>query len=123
MRSISSHQFKDVKIRINRLDSQMENYQTFEARGEPVDLHSGGRELVISNRKLSGLQSSQNGQSVARPNHTPARDWSDEMLSFSATLSRQSQFTLHRIKNHFKQTGTKFDADFRNHFLYVANNR
>lgn len=49
--------------------------------------------------------------------------WQDELMEFSNQLTRQSHVTLSRIANHFRANGMKFDADFRNHFLYIANNR
>lgn len=52
-----------------------------------------------------------------------AKGWLEEMIDFSATLARQTQSTLGHIKSDFLQSGMKFDADFRDHFLYIANNR
>lgn len=116
-------QRSDVQVTLRKLDSQVANYQTFIARGGPVDLHSNGRRLIVQHQEPSGSSSSQNGQAIARSNGSAARDWINEMLDFSSILSRQTQATLKRITNHFKQNGSKFNADFRNHFLYVANNR
>lgn len=49
--------------------------------------------------------------------------WQDELIDFSAHITRQAHFTLGRIAIHFSGTGMKFDANFRNHFLYIAHNR
>lgn len=49
--------------------------------------------------------------------------WQDELMEFSVHVTRQVHFTLDRIAYHFRSVGTKFDTNFRNHFLYIANNR
>lgn len=51
------------------------------------------------------------------------KHWQDELMDFSTQIARQAHFTLSRIANHFRVNGMKFDADFRNHFLYISNNR
>lgn len=51
------------------------------------------------------------------------KHWQDELLDFSTQITRHAHFTLDRITNYFRMSGMKFDANFRNHFLYTANNR
>lgn len=51
------------------------------------------------------------------------KHWQDELIDFSTQITRQAHFTLSRIANHFRVNGMKFDADFRNHFAYISNNR
>lgn len=57
-------------------------------------------------------------QSKPHVNH-----WQDELMNFSTQITRQAHFTLGRIANYFRANGMKFDADLRNHFLYISNNR
>lgn len=57
-------------------------------------------------------------QSKPQVNH-----WQDELMDFSTQITRQAHFTLARIANYFRTNGMKFDANFRNHFLYISNNR
>lgn len=54
---------------------------------------------------------------------TYAKDWLEEINDFTSNLSRQAQATLGRIKIDFLRSGKKFDTDFRDHFLFIANNR
>lgn len=52
-----------------------------------------------------------------------AKDWLEEVIDFTSNLSRQMQATLGRIKVDFLRRGMQFDADFRDHFLFIVNNR
>lgn len=51
------------------------------------------------------------------------KHWQDELMEFSTQIARQAHFTLARIANYFRANGMKFDTNFRNHFLYISNNR
>ena len=51
------------------------------------------------------------------------KHWQDELMDFSTQLTRHAHLTLTRIENYFRANGMKFDTNFRNHFLYIANNR
>lgn len=59
-----------------------------------------------------------NSERLPKTNH-----WQDELMAFSTQITRDAQNTLMRIANHFRVNGMKFDTNFRNHFLYITNNR
>lgn len=61
--------------------------------------------------------------SSSRIGSANVKDWLEEIIDFTSMLTRRMQYTLGRIKIDFMRTGMKFDADFRDHFLYIANNR
>lgn len=52
-----------------------------------------------------------------------SKTWKNELMEFSTRISQQANASLDRINEDFIKTGQKFDAEFRNHFLYIANNR
>lgn len=106
------------QIKLERSDSPIE-VDTYFREGSPVNLHANIRET------LTGMESiqSRNVLSSTRTDQSREKSWIDELLDFSSILSRQTQSCLNRIKCNFKRTGMQFDDDFRNHFLYIANNR
>lgn len=53
----------------------------------------------------------------------PVKHWQDELMEFSTQITRQAHHTLSQIANYFRANGMKFDTNFRNHFLYISNNR
>lgn len=80
------------------------------------------RPLLMSNQQQTNHQN-RTRFPVGRVEQTNSKDWLEETIEFSSMLARQTQATLGRIKTDFLQSGMKFDADFRDHFLYIANNR
>lgn len=60
---------------------------------------------------------------ITRVRYAEPKNWVDELSEFSSDITQQTHITLDRIKMVFHKNGMKFDADFRNHFLYTANNR
>lgn len=110
------------QIKLERSESPIE-VDTYFRQGSPVNLHANVRETLTGiNREMESIQS-RNVHSSTRRDQVPENSWIDELLDFSSIVSRQTQSCLNRIKCDFKRSGMKFDADFRNHFLYIANNR
>lgn len=99
--------------------------QTFIRSESPVNLNETTN-LFRSNGNL-------NQQKIFIENHhqlpmvqmkvTNGKHWMEEIVDFSNIIARQTQIVLNRIKIDFMRSGMKFNSDFRNHFLYIANNR
>ncbi|XP_055301705.1 uncharacterized protein LOC129568157 [Sitodiplosis mosellana] len=79
------------------------------------------RKSVVPNQ--TNVASVQTNTSVAQIDQENQKGWLDELFEYSSNIARQTQTTLGRIKNDFMKSGLKFDANFRNHFLYLSNNR
>lgn len=104
--------------------------------GSPVSLAPSYRRIIAKNlnKSIEIKRISKNGASGRHSNLSeprslselkslPTKTWTDELLSFSTSIARQANACLERIKNNFSSSDLQFDANFRNHFLYMANNR
>lgn len=87
-----------------------------------------GRSSAAMTSSLSTISSATTTTSTtslahAMPPKSQVKHWQEELMEFSTQITRQAHFTLARIANYFYTNGMKFDANFRNHFLYISNNR
>lgn len=113
--------FSDIKF---ELDPDIES-QLFYRSDSETNLNDAARfnrAMMSMNEQKSAIQNRINN-SIAHNGQANTNDWTDELLDYSSNIARQTQDSLGRIKNHFLKNGMKFDTDFRNHFLYIVNNR
>lgn len=113
----------DLPIKLEEIDPDIE-CQSFFRTGSEVNLN----ELANLPRSILGMNGhsivqNQINNPVGRIEKESPKSWIDELLEYSSNIALQTQVSLGRIKNDFLKNGLKFDADFRNHFLYIANNR
>lgn len=79
--------------------------------------------IVNSKSTILNTEDKQNHSGLVIARVEGGKGWLEEMIEFSSTIARQTQTTLERIKTDFRHSGMKFDTNFRDHFLYIANNR
>lgn len=113
----NSHGMTRNKTTMNMYQHQLQKQQ--QTLVQSRTMHSAGVTSMTSTTSSSSL-SSFPIQSERMPK---IKHWQDELMEFSTQLTRQAHFTLAKIASHFRSNGTKFDTNFRNHFLYIANNR
>lgn len=82
-----------------------------------------GQQRLLSSSTNEQRSAQQRSFALSRVGATNAKDWLDEIFDFTSILSRRMQYTLGRIKLDFMKKDLKFDADFRDHFLFIVNNR
>lgn len=112
----------DLDMKLEEMDPDIESF--FRNDGE-VNLNEtiSGTQLLVPVNELQPAVQKQTNNTVAIVNQMNTKNWLDEILDYSSNIARQTQSTLDRIKKDFVRNGLKFDADFRSHFLYIANNR
>lgn len=120
--------FGDIDIKLEHFDpvlDEMGEIQSFIRSNSPVNLNetSNFQTSMISSSSGQTYCQRRDDYAITSTNKTTQKNWMEEVLDFSSNLSRQAQITLGRIMTDFKKNGIKFDSDFRDHFLYIANNR
>lgn len=123
--------FEDVlKIELDDDDDDFPNAlntlnQTFIRSESPVNLN-GTTNLFRSNInaiKQPAFIGTHNQLPMVQIEPPCAKHWMEEIVDFSKIVAQQTQIVLNRIKIDFLRSGMKFDSDFRDHFLLIANNR
>lgn len=91
----------------------------------PVSLKGNVRKNFELNKEMEifKIYGNQMHPSPILPSQLEAKTWKNELIEFSTSISQQANAFLDRIKEDFMKNGQTFDTAFRNHFLYIANNR
>lgn len=115
---------------LEHFDVDIDDFGTIFRQGSPVNLIGNVQDMTTLTTNTSDFRSHESTQMPVRNVLTstrrdvmPIKSWLDELLDFSSKVTRQAQQSLNHIQMDFRRNGMKFDSDFRNHFLYIANNR
>lgn len=111
-------------MKVEKKKQPLNEVQIFKI-SNPVSLKGNVRKRFDLNKEIDILKicGNQMHPSPISSSQPEAKTWKNELIEFSTSISQQANAFLDRIKEDFMKNGQTFDAAFRNHFLYIANNR
>lgn len=115
---INSQRTVHNRSAVSMFQGQQQQYQQQQTFVKTRTKNSAAMTSSTTSTSMSTSLSAHPMQSKPQVKH-----WQDELMDFSTQITRQAHFTLARIANYFRTNGMKFDANFRNHFLCISNNR